>query len=65
MYVRCDTAMNDVLGTHFFSPVRRMQVWHVACNAVGNPNNVGLLWPWTGGSEICDPRGNLENEKWG
>lgn len=41
-------------------PLRAMEngVWHVASNSVGNPNTVGLLWPWTGGSQICDPLGN-------
>ena len=40
-------------------PLRALEnsVWHVASNTVGNPNTVGLLWPWTGGSEICDPSG--------
>lgn len=41
-------------------PLRSMEngVWHVASNCVGNPNTVGLLWPWTGGSQIVDPMGN-------
>ena len=40
-------------------PLRAIEnsVWHVASNTVGNPNRSGLLWPWTGGSEVCDPRG--------
>lgn len=48
----------DEMRVHI--PLRAIEngVWHVASNAVGNPNTVGLLWPWTGGSEICDPQGN-------
>jgi len=48
----------DEMRVHI--PLRSIEngVWHVASNTVGNPNTVGLLWPWTGGSEICDPRGN-------
>lgn len=48
----------DEMRVHI--PLRSIEnaVWHVASNTVGNPNRVGLLWPWTGGSEICDPRGN-------
>ena len=40
-------------------PLRALEnsVWHVASNTVGNPNTVGLLWPWTGGSEVCAPSG--------
>lgn len=32
-------------------------VWHVSANTVGNPNNKGLLWPWTGGSQVVTPDG--------
>lgn len=48
----------DEMRVHI--PLRALEngVWHVASNAVGNPNTAGLLWPWTGGSEICDPLGN-------
>eukprot|EP00931_Biecheleriopsis_adriatica_P042461 TRINITY_DN241_c0_g2_i1.p1 TRINITY_DN241_c0_g2~~TRINITY_DN241_c0_g2_i1.p1 ORF type:complete len:825 (+),score=169.76 TRINITY_DN241_c0_g2_i1:185-2476(+) len=47
----------DEMRVHI--PLRSIEngVWHVASNTVGNPNTVGLLWPWTGGSEVCDPRG--------
>mmetsp|Transcript_21473 Transcript_21473/g.37829 ORF Transcript_21473/g.37829 Transcript_21473/m.37829 type:complete len:804 (-) Transcript_21473:345-2756(-) len=47
----------DEMRVHI--PLRAIEngVWHVASNTVGNPNNVGLLWPWTGGSEVCDPKG--------
>lgn len=47
----------DEMRVHI--PLRAIEngVWHVASNSVGNPNTVGLLWPWTGGSEICDPQG--------
>jgi len=49
----------DELRVHI--PLRAIEngVWHVASNSVGNPNQAaGLLWPWTGGSEICEPSGN-------
>lgn len=48
----------DELRVHI--PLRAIEngVWHVASNAVGNPHQEGLLWPWTGGSEICDPSGH-------
>eukprot|EP00930_Biecheleria_cincta_P033994 TRINITY_DN23528_c0_g1_i1.p1 TRINITY_DN23528_c0_g1~~TRINITY_DN23528_c0_g1_i1.p1 ORF type:complete len:805 (+),score=142.66 TRINITY_DN23528_c0_g1_i1:43-2457(+) len=48
----------DEMRVHI--PLRSIEngVWHVASNTVGNPNTVGLLWPWTGGSEVCDPQGN-------
>jgi len=41
-------------------PLRSIEnhVWHVASNTVGNPKTEGLLWPWTGGSSIIDPKGN-------
>jgi len=47
----------DEMRVHI--PLRALEngVWHVASNSVGNPNNAGLLWPWTGGSQICDPHG--------
>eukprot|EP00913_Durusdinium_trenchii_P032479 g30408.t1 len=47
----------DEMRVHI--PLRAIEngVWHIASNTVGNPNTVGLLWPWTGGSEVCDPRG--------
>eukprot|EP00434_Breviolum_minutum_P015560 symbB.v1.2.013703.t1/scaffold974.1/size359025/10 len=47
----------DEMRVHI--PLRAIEngVWHVASNTVGNPNTVGLLWPWTGGSEVCDPSG--------
>jgi len=47
----------DEMRVHI--PLRAIEngVWHVASNTVGNPNTVGLLWPWTGGSEVCDPQG--------
>jgi len=47
----------DELRVHI--PLRAIEngVWHVASNTVGNPSSSGLLWPWTGGSEICDPQG--------
>jgi predicted amidohydrolase len=32
-------------------------VWHVSSNTVGNPSNEGLLWPWTGGSQVVSPEG--------
>jgi len=32
-------------------------LWHISSNTVGNPNNIGLLWPWTGGSQILAPDG--------
>jgi len=40
-------------------PLRSMEsaVWHIASNTVGNPSNVGLLWPCTGGSQIVAPDG--------
>jgi predicted amidohydrolase len=34
-------------------------VWHVASNTVGNPSNEGLLWPWTGGSQVIAPDGGI------
>lgn len=42
-------------------PCRAMEngVWHVSSNTVGNPNNVGLLWPWTGGSQVVAPDGTI------
>jgi len=42
-------------------PLRAMEngVFHVAANTVGNPNNQGLLWPWTGGSQIVSPDGSI------
>jgi len=42
-------------------PLRAMEnhVWHVASNTVGNPNDTGLLWPWTGGSQIVAPDGKV------
>mmetsp|Transcript_59368 Transcript_59368/g.109791 ORF Transcript_59368/g.109791 Transcript_59368/m.109791 type:complete len:801 (-) Transcript_59368:27-2429(-) len=47
----------DEMRVHI--PLRAIEngVWHVASNSVGNPNKSGLLWPWTGGSEICAPSG--------
>lgn len=47
----------DEMRVHI--PLRAIEngVWHVASNSVGNPNSVGLLWPWTGGSEVCSPSG--------
>lgn len=47
----------DEMRVHI--PLRAIEngVWHVASNTVGNPNTMGLLWPWTGGSEVCDPKG--------
>jgi len=47
----------DEMRVHI--PLRSIEngVWHVASNSVGNPNTVGLLWPWTGGSEVCSPTG--------
>ena len=32
-------------------------LWHISSNTVGNPNNAGLLWPWTGGSQVLAPDG--------
>mmetsp|Transcript_72376 Transcript_72376/g.172453 ORF Transcript_72376/g.172453 Transcript_72376/m.172453 type:complete len:802 (+) Transcript_72376:99-2504(+) len=48
----------DEMRVHI--PLRAIEngVWHVASNSVGNPNTVGLLWPWTGGSEVCAPSGD-------
>lgn len=42
-------------------PLRAMEngVWHVSANTVGNPNNEGLLWPWTGGSQVVSPTGEV------
>jgi len=47
----------DEMRVHI--PLRAIEngVWHVAANAVGNPKSDGLLWPWTGGSEVCSPAG--------
>eukprot|EP00746_Dinoflagellata_sp_MGD_P025896 gnl/MRDRNA2_/MRDRNA2_160985_c0_seq1.p1 gnl/MRDRNA2_/MRDRNA2_160985_c0~~gnl/MRDRNA2_/MRDRNA2_160985_c0_seq1.p1 ORF type:complete len:786 (-),score=117.16 gnl/MRDRNA2_/MRDRNA2_160985_c0_seq1:6-2363(-) len=47
----------DELRMHI--PCRAMEngCWHVSSNTVGNPGNVGLLWPWTGGSQIVAPDG--------
>jgi predicted amidohydrolase/ABC-type nitrate/sulfonate/bicarbonate transport system substrate-binding protein len=49
----------DELRMHI--PLRAIEngVWHVASNTVGNPNSVGLLWPWTGGSQIVAPDGSV------
>jgi predicted amidohydrolase/ABC-type nitrate/sulfonate/bicarbonate transport system substrate-binding protein len=49
----------DELRMHI--PLRAIEngVWHVASNTVGNPNNAGLLWPWTGGSQIVAPDGTV------
>lgn len=33
-------------------------VWHISSNTVGNPRDTGLLWPWTGGSQIVRPDGS-------
>jgi len=47
----------DELRMHI--PCRAMEngCWHISSNSVGNPNTVGLLWPWTGGSQIVAPDG--------
>eukprot|EP01062_Namystynia_karyoxenos_P007785 TRINITY_DN12740_c0_g1_i2.p1 TRINITY_DN12740_c0_g1~~TRINITY_DN12740_c0_g1_i2.p1 ORF type:complete len:601 (+),score=213.29 TRINITY_DN12740_c0_g1_i2:97-1899(+) len=42
-------------------PLRAIEngVWHVSSNTVGNPSNEGLLWPWTGGSQVVAPDGTV------
>mmetsp|Transcript_8570 Transcript_8570/g.18695 ORF Transcript_8570/g.18695 Transcript_8570/m.18695 type:complete len:794 (-) Transcript_8570:114-2495(-) len=47
----------DELRVHI--PLRALEngVWHISSNAVGNPKTTGLLWPWTGGSQVCSPLG--------
>merc|ERR1740121_9793 len=47
----------DEARTHI--PLRAIEngVFHVSSNTVGNPSNEGLLWPWTGGSQVIAPDG--------
>jgi predicted amidohydrolase len=47
----------DEARTHI--PLRALEngCWHVSSNTVGNPSNEGLLWPWTGGSQVVAPDG--------
>jgi len=49
----------DEARTHI--PLRAIEngVWHVSSNTVGNPSNEGLLWPWTGGSQVIAPDGTI------
>eukprot|EP00929_Paragymnodinium_shiwhaense_P002494 TRINITY_DN102755_c0_g1_i1.p1 TRINITY_DN102755_c0_g1~~TRINITY_DN102755_c0_g1_i1.p1 ORF type:complete len:607 (+),score=114.71 TRINITY_DN102755_c0_g1_i1:99-1919(+) len=49
----------DEARTHI--PLRAIEsgVWHVSSNTVGNPSDEGLLWPWTGGSQIIAPDGSV------
>jgi len=47
----------DECRTHI--PLRALEngCFHVSSNTVGNPSNEGLLWPWTGGSQVIAPDG--------
>lgn len=49
----------DEARTHI--PLRAIEngMWHVSSNTVGNPSKVGLLWPWTGGSQVISPDGTV------
>lgn len=47
----------DEKRVHIPSRAIENGVWHVSSNSVGNPHETGLLWPWTGGSQVLDPQG--------
>lgn len=49
----------DEARTHI--PLRAIEngIFHVSSNTVGNPSNEGLLWPWTGGSQVLSVDGTV------